>query len=733
MTQEGAASDGRVKNAEGHPSEASAGNGEGDLQDSAGSSSSSTSLWSRWGPSTKRELLWALELAGLAAFAFSRPVLDSFGRSPETFILHDATRSEIIWFGLGVALIPVLVVVAFGLLVGLPFGWLTQHRRVPHIALVAVLAGLGAWRMGQDQTGWPGTSTKLILAGLVVGGGFGFLRWWRRAGEGVAYFLQIASLAILIFVLQFLAMSPTGELAFGTAPVVNVDHADAVAAGLVDDPPSVLTVVFDALPTQSLLDGQGEIDGEMFPNFAALADDSTFYRNNTAVAGFTAMAVPAILTGQYPEPETPAPRRNDDTLFTLLAGNYNVQAKEQITRLCPEDLCGPGESAGVGQLFGDAVDWWTGGLDDPETRQFSLSGLEEDRFDEAEAFIEDLKLGANARPDFTFLHSVLPHTPWQFTDEGQEYEMAEYSQEAATGTSFGNWADTGLEVAEQRHMMMAKAADRLLGDLLAQLDEAGVYDETMVVVTADHGMSFVEHTLKRGITETNQADIAWVPLLVKEPAQTDGAVNDANVMSVDVVPTIADRLGIEIPWEVDGLPVDQAGTGRDDTKFYSPHQVDHLEPPSGEELIELDWRDHLPDVLAYRPATGSGPDGVWKLTEHGELFGRELADLAPEPEVAGELVVDSSEDFDDVATDEPLQLEVVAGTDLDQGDVVAFALNGTVAALGEVQTWELEPGWLVHGMLPPRLFEDGENELTAYLVEGEVGDEVLHPLDVSFG
>lgn len=92
------------------------------------------------------------------------------------------------------------------------------------------------------------------------------------------------------------------------------------------------------------------------------------------------------------------------------------------------------------------------------------------------------------------------------------------------------------------------------------------------------------------------------------------------------------------------------------------------------------------------------------------------------------MVVESSEELDTVDLSERLRSEVVAGTDLPEGSVVAFALNGTIAALGEVQPLDQEPGLLVHGLLPPRLFVDGENELTAYQVRGQVGDEVLHPL-----
>ena len=37
---------------------------------------------------------------------------------------------------------------------------------------------------------------------------------------------------------------------------------------------------------------------------------------------------------------------------------------------------------------------------------------------------------------------------------------------------------------------------------------------------------------------------------------------------------------------------------------------------------------------------------------------------------------------------------------------------------------------LAHGLVPPRLFQDGGNEVTAYVVDGSVGAETLRPVDL---
>src|SRR5690606_941510 len=125
-----------------------------------------------------------------------------------------------------------------------------------------------------------------------------------------------------------------------------------------------VVVVLDALPTASLLDGTGRIDAELYPHLAAFAEDATWYRNHTTTAAATFQAVPALLTGRLPELSAPMPdvAFHPGNLFSLLAGTHDVEAVEQITRLCPPDVCPRGGGGALRKLLGDAVEWWRGGL-----------------------------------------------------------------------------------------------------------------------------------------------------------------------------------------------------------------------------------------------------------------------------------------------------------------------------------------------------------------------------------
>jgi hypothetical protein len=50
----------------------------------------------------------------------------------------------------------------------------------------------------------------------------------------------------------------------------------------------------------------------------------------------------------------------------------------------------------------------------------------------------------------------------------------------------------------------------------------------------------------------------FMPLLVKRPGQEVGGVVDEPVQTVDILPTIADVLGVEVPWRVDGTSLFEA-------------------------------------------------------------------------------------------------------------------------------------------------------------------------------
>ena len=167
-----------------------------------------------------------------------------------------------------------------------------------------------------------------------------------------------------------------------------------------------------------------------------------------------------------------------------------------------------------------------------------------------------------------------------------------------------------------------------MGRLVARLKQAGLYDSCLIVVMADHGVSIRPDDDRRNLTETNYPDILSIPLLVKRPGQRRGETSDRNVQSVDVLPTVADVLGIELPWKPDGI---------------SAFDASRPEPARKEISREEEWKDRATfDAKSWGQAEArrrllavSRDDGtlrgLFRLGPKPEWVGRSAARLALGP------------------------------------------------------------------------------------------------------
>ena len=349
-----------------------------------------------------------------------------------------------------------------------------------------------------------------------------------------------------------------------------------------------------------------------------------------------------------------------------------------------------------------------------------------DRMGNAENWIETQDFTREGRPDLHVLHVLTPHPAWEHLPDGSGYAG---SAERPRGLFIDSWSAWGVDVARQRHALQMQASDALLGDLLDRLRADGAYEDSLVVVTADHGYAFVPDAPWRALAEDNFHDIMWTPLIVKAPGQTDGVVDDSNVNTLDIVPTIAAELGVDrLPWETDGRP---AGTVERDPadKWIVDWGAGRLHPDGEDsDIVEVDGEEGFARVLASDPVEGTGPLAAWQRTEHGGLLGRDVSDLevgVPD-DVAVQVV--GHEQWDDVDLDRP-PLEVVGRAALPADAIVAVTVDGRVAA-----TVPVGPGAygvsVVHALLWPEVMNEGRNDIGMFRVEGPPASPILHELTV---
>ena len=103
-------------------------------------------------------------------------------------------------------------------------------------------------------------------------------------------------------------------------------------------------------------------------------------------------------------------------------------------------------------------------------------------------------------------------------------------------------------------------SDESLGAVLARLEELGVADRTLVILTSDHGEGRGEHDESTHSHLTYQSTLR-VPLVMRIPGGPAGLRIEERVSTVDVLPTVLDLLGLEPPAGIQGISLRTAIEG----------------------------------------------------------------------------------------------------------------------------------------------------------------------------
>lgn len=172
-----------------------------------------------------------------------------------------------------------------------------------------------------------------------------------------------------------------------------------------------------------------------------------------------------------------------------------------------------------------------------------------------------------------------------------------------------------------------RVLDDRIGGWLRELEEKGLLDDTLVIVTSDHG----EELLERGhvghtscnLKGTLHDESIHVPLIMRYPRRLPaGRVISEQVSQVDLMPTLFDLLGLDLPLPADGqslLPL--LGGGSSDFRAEAYAET----PPAGWQALPGDERR----LYCVRTAE-------WKLIVHHDRTSgeerEELYHLATDPE-----------------------------------------------------------------------------------------------------
>ena len=568
--------------------------------------------------------------------------------------------------------------------------------------LIFVLAWVVVTR--QIGTGW----LRPALAGIVaVLGACAIVRW-----NALRTYLRILAIAPVVFALLFVGNSRIAPLVLSDPP--------SASATVVAHPKRVVMIVLDELPLESLLDGHGALDRELFPNLAALGTDATWYRNATTVAPFTPLAVPAIVTGNYPKHADAIPTATSypNSLFTLLGRSYQMNVQEiSAEQLCSASLCRERSNASFRSLLSEARKLWDGIVSTPKLGQFFDVDERNSAFPALDNFLTTLTPARTPRLDY--IHVLLPHQPWNHTSTGQTYP----DDDGALPGGDAAWKSQGFaEQAHQRHLLQLAAVDTYIGRITAKLKSLGVYDDSLVVLTADHGAAFtLGGDLRAPANVKNYPEILWVPLFIKTPGQHRGAINDTKARTIDILPTMADILGAKLPWKPDGSSLLGATRQNGPLRFADLVLQDAFIPPSDPNYRNYDGVAGFARVLHATPyARGGDPSlRLYGIGDWAQLVGTSVEILRLDPPSDRTYLITNGSDYLNVnptAADAPWTL-VRGGLSAPGRRFLMIAVNNKIAGFVHTSANYLG-GDAFRTLVAPQLFQPGPNSIRIFAVTG---------------
>jgi arylsulfatase A-like enzyme len=317
------------------------------------------------------------------------------------------------------------------------------------------------------------------------------------------------------------------------------------------------------------------------PNMDALAGDATLFANAVSPAPWTLPTMGTIWTSLYPSvhgavrPSNLEQWMRDKKNFRPVTSLHEsrttlaeVLQKAGFATIAYVDGSYPGAAFGFAQGFDEFV-------------EDELYGIRL----HTEALLDWL---GRKHPErfFAYIHVVEVHSPYGppgvpsemigrndaharhvlqvLAEERKRYPEFDFDPDYR-GPANGSWeylremAAKGANVSPRDLEHVVALYDRgiaytddWIGKLIAGLKERGLYDRTMVVITADHGDEFLDHGhLEHGTTYYEE--MMHVPLIVRVPGEGRGRRIEEQVGLVDLMPTMLDVLGVPHDLELQGL------------------------------------------------------------------------------------------------------------------------------------------------------------------------------------
>lgn len=432
------------------------------------------------------------------------------------------------------------------------------------VTLGGIFVVVGRHRYARDVLGDHALSGQDILLLLAVAGGSAMTLGAMLSI--VVPLLRLRWRTAVVATLATYALVSAG--AFGLGKYLEVPEpvrtfsSRADAAG-----PNIILIMADTLRADHLTPYFAGSPAKT-PNVRAFAEEGTVFLRSFAHASWTRPSFATLFTGLYPTEHQTMGKASMlpghfDTLAGLLsekgyytqglANNRNLLPAFGFAKgfdgyefLVPKILFGATYSCEASALYGMMRMAWL---------RLSTPWVDIEHFYQTAPQVNaaildwmDHRPVPKDYPYFLYCHYMDPHDPYMRADKpGQGYAVVQIG--------INPDPETYLAPMKRAYADEVEYLDHWLGELFADLKERGEWDNTMIVLTADHGEEFCEHGgYSHGPTIYDE--VIHVPIIVKWPqGQLAGTVNEDIARHVDLTATMLAVGGARIPEQVRGIPL----------------------------------------------------------------------------------------------------------------------------------------------------------------------------------
>lgn len=438
------------------------------------------------------------------------------------------------------------------LLIGKLMPWAGKPRPLAAALAAIICAGVGAFvsvRLLKAAPDWRAVSALaqvgvIGILGIALVGPVarlisplvaGLVSWWSRENPLPKKAL-IAVGALLVITLGFVApkfslSSVTGSLRYQT-----LQNAKTPAG------PNVVLITIDTLRAKSL--GTYGYERPTSPFMDALAAEGAVMLDATASASWTKPTTATLLTGLHPKrhgaQEHGSPLSTPPGMLTLAetfqeagyvtAGfvtNPNIKAVFGFDRGFEEYFDSPVEdTVALASIRNSIVGKWLMNL---SRHQFNWK-YDNDVMRMNEYIFPWLDKNQASR-FFLYLHYIDPHSP--YSPPAEYYDM--FKRDAGTALFNDRKAIVGLDLYDGE----IRYTDDGIKDLVAKLKALDLWDNTVFVITSDHGEEWFEHEVL-GHGFSLYQEVVGVPLIFHGPGVPAGLRIETPVQILDMPATILD-------------------------------------------------------------------------------------------------------------------------------------------------------------------------------------------------